>query len=150
MAEKYNGQSFDLHEGCARLKVKKNITATMGDIAVLSGGYVTVGSAATSLKIVGTFAEDVDSTALANDGDEYNGEIGPQINLSMDKRIFWFDNATGGDAIVQADVGKKAYIDGARKVTDTSTGRSVAGTIFALSPDAAYVKVALEPLGIGL
>jgi hypothetical protein len=149
MAEKYNGQSFDLHEGCARLKVKGGITANMHDIAVLSGGYVTVGSAATTLKIVGTFAEDVDTTG-ASDGDEYNGYIGPQVNLGIDKRIFWFDNATGGDAIAQADCGKKAYIDGARKVTDTSTGRSIAGTILALSPDAAYVKVALEPLGIGL
>lgn len=150
MAEKYNGQSFDLHEGCQRLKVKKNITANMGDIAVLSGGYVTVGSAATSLKIVGTFAEDVDSTALANDGDEYDGYVGPQINLVLDRRIFWFDNATGGDAIAQADCGKKAYINGARSVTDTSSSRSVAGTILALSPDAAYVKVVVEPLGIGL
>jgi hypothetical protein len=149
MAEKYNGQSFDLHEGCARLKVKGGITANMHDIAVLSGGYVTVGSAATTLKIVGTFAEDVDTTG-ASDGDEYNGYIGPQVNLGIDKRIFWFDNATGGDAIAQADCGKKAYIDGARKVTDTSTGRSIAGTILALSPDAAYVTVALEPLGIGL
>ena len=149
MAEKYNGQSFDLHEGCARLKVKGETVATIGDIAVLSGGYVTVGSAATSLKIIGTFAEDVNTTGIA-DGAEFDGWIGPQINLGLDKRIFWFDNATAGDAIVQADAGKKAYINGARSVTDTSTSRSTAGTILALSPDAAYVKVALEPLGIGL
>lgn len=150
MAEKYNGQSFDLHEGCQRLKVKKNITASMGDIAVLNAGYVDVGASGTGLKILGTFAEDVDSTALANDGDEYNGYVGPQINLVLDRRIFWFTNSTAGDAIAQADCGKKAYINGARTVTDTSTSRSAAGTILALSPDAAYVKVVVEPLGIGL
>lgn len=149
MATTYNGQSFDLHEGCQRLKVKGDTVAAMHDIAVLSGGYVTVGSAATSLKIVGTFAEAVDTTGAA-DGAEFDGWLGPQINLGLDKRIFWFDNATAGDAIAQADVGKKAYINGARSVTDTSTSRSTAGTILALSPDAAYVKVALEPLGIGL
>ena len=149
MAEKYNGQSFDLHEGCQRLKVKGDTVAVIGDIAVLVAGYVTVGSAATSLKIIGTFAEDVNTTG-ASDGAEFDGYVGPQINLGLDKRIFWFTNSTAGDAIAQADCGKKAYINGARTVTDTSTGRSVAGTILALSPDAAYVKVALEPLGIGL
>lgn len=149
MAEKYNGQSFDLHEGCARLKVKGDTVAVIGDTAVLVAGYVTVGSAATSLKIIGTFAEDVDTTGDA-DGAAFGEYVGPQINLGLDKRIFWFTNSTAGDAIVQADAGKKAYINGARTVTDTSTSRSVAGTILALSPDAAYVKVALEPLGIGL
>lgn len=149
MAEKYNGQSFDLHEGCQRLKVKGDTVAVIGDIAVLVAGYVTVGSAATSLKIIGTFAEDVNTTG-ASDGAEFDGYVGPQINLGLDKRIFWFTNSTAGDAIAQADCGKKAYINGARTVTDTSTGRSVAGTIIALSPDTAYVKVALEPLGIGL
>ena len=149
MAEKYNGQPFDLHEGCQRLKVKGDTVAVIGDIAVLVAGYVTVGSAATSLKIIGTFAEDVNTTG-ASDGAEFDGYVGPQINLGLDKRIFWFTNSTAGDAIAQADCGKKAYINGARTVTDTSTGRSVAGTILAFSPDAAYVKVALEPLGIGL
>ena len=150
MAEKYNGQSFDVNEGCKRFKVKKNITANMGDIAVMSGGYVTVGASGTSLKFVGTFAEDVDSTALANDGDAYGEYIGPQVNFVRDTREFWLDNSTAGDAIVQADCGKVAYINGARSVTDTSTSRSVAGTIMALSPDSAYVKIAGQPFGIGL
>ena len=149
MAEKYNGQSFDFHDGCQRLKVKAETVATIGDIAVLSAGYVTVGASGTGLKIIGTFAEDVDTTG-ASDGDEFDGYVGPQINLGTDKRIFWFDNATAGDAITQADAGKFAYINGARSVTDTSTSRSKAGTILALSPDAAYVKVVLEPLGVGL
>jgi hypothetical protein len=150
MAEKYNGQSFDVNEGCKRFKVKKNITAGMGDIAVMSGGYVTVGASGTSLKFVGTFAEDVDTNALANDGDAYGEYIGPQVNFVRDTREFWFDNSTAGDAITQADCGKVAYINGARSVTDTSTSRSVAGTIMAISPDAAHVKIAGQPFGIGL
>lgn len=143
----YVGQNIDKHDGCMRFKVKGNTVAAIGDIAVFSGGYITVGSEATGLKIAGTFAEAVDTTGAA-DGAEFNGYIGPQINLPMDNRVFWFDNASGGDAIVQADVGvKPAYIDGARTVTDTTTGRSLAGDILKLSSDATKVCVAIKPLG---
>lgn len=149
MTTAYNGQIWEQNDGCLRLKVKGSITAAMGDTAVLNAGYVDVGSAATSLKIIGTFAEPVDTTGKS-DGDEFDGYVGPQINLDMTNRLFWFENSTAGDAIVQADCGKKAYINGPRKVTDTSTGRSVAGTILALSATASHVLVRPEPLGIGL
>lgn len=144
----YVGQNFDKHDGCMRFKVKGGITAKIGDIAVFNAGYIDVGSAATNLKIAGTFAEDVDTTG-ASDGDLFRNQwVGPQINLPMDNRVFWFDNATGGDAIVQADCGvKPAYIDGARKVTDTTTGRSLAGDILKLSSDGLKVCVAIKPLG---
>lgn len=144
----YVGQQFDKHDGCLRLKAKGNITAKIGDIAVWNGGYIDVGSAATGIKIAGTFAEDVDTTG-ASDGDLFRDQwVGPQINLGMPNKIFWFDNATGGDAIVQADCGvKPAYIDGARKVTDTTTGRSIAGDIVKLSSDGLRVAVAIKPLG---
>lgn len=149
MTTAYNGQIWEQNDGCLRMKVKGSITATMGDIAVLNAGYLDVGASGTGLKIVGTFAENV-STTGASDGDEYDGYIGPQVNLDMPNRLFWFANSSGGDAITQADVGKKAYINGARTVTDTSTSRSVAGTILALSPTASHVLVRLEPLGVGL
>lgn len=149
MTTAYNGQLWEQNDGCLRFKVKGGITAAMNDIAVLNAGYLDVGSAASGLKIVGTFAEAVDTTG-ASDGDEYDGFVGPQVNLDMANRLFWFENSTAGDAIVQADCGKKAYINGARKVTDTSTGRSVAGTILALSATASHVLVRLEPLGVGL
>lgn len=149
MATKYNGQTLDVHEGCTRFKVKGSITASIDDIAVLSGGYLTKGSAAANLKFVGTFAEDVDTTG-ASDGDEYNDYLGPQVNSPFDRRLYWFKNGDTGDAFTQADMGKKAYIDGARAVTKTSTTRSVCGTAIRLSPDAAYVQVSPEPLGIGL
>jgi hypothetical protein len=143
----YVGQDLDHHDGCMRFKVKGETVAVVGDIAVFAAGYVTVGSAATSLKIVGTFAEDVNTTGAA-DGADFGGFVGPQINLPLDRRIFWFDNASGGDAIVQADVGvKPAYIDGARKVTDVTTGRSLAGDIIKLSADATKVCIAIKPLG---
>jgi hypothetical protein len=150
MSTSYNGQMWEQHDGCGRFKVKGSITALIGDIAVFNGGYLDVGQVATSLKIVGTFAEPVNTTG-ASDGDVFDSDfIGPQVNLDMDKRLFWFENSTAGDAIAQADIGKKAYINGARKVTDTSTGRSVAGSIVRLSTDAAHVLVRLEPLGVGL
>jgi hypothetical protein len=143
----YVGQHMDHHDGCMRFKVKGDTVAAIGDIAVWSGGYITVGSAATGLKIAGTFAEAVDTTGAA-DGAEFNGYVGPQINLPLDRRVFWFDNASGGDAIVQADCGvKPAYIDGARTVTDTTTGRSLAGDIIKLSSDATKVCVAIKPYG---
>lgn len=145
----YNGQLWEQNDGCLRFKVKGGITAAIGDIAVLNAGYLDVGASGTGLKIVGTFAEAVDTTG-ASDGDAFDGEIGPQVNLDMTNRLFWFANSSGGDAIVQADCGKKAYINGARTVTDTSTSRSVAGTILALDSTAANVLVRLEPLGVGL
>ena len=141
------GQSMDHHDGCMRFKVKGDTVAAIGDIAVFSAGYVTVGSAAASLKIVGTFAEAVDTTGAA-DGADFGGYVGPMVNLPLDRRIFWFDNASAGDAIVQADVGvKPAYIDGAHQVTDTTTTRSIAGDIIKLSADATKVCVAIKPLG---
>jgi len=143
----YIGQDMDHHDGCMRFKVKGNTVAKIGDIAVFSAGYVTVGSAAANLKIAGTFAEDVDTTGAA-DGAEFGGFVGPMINLPLDRRVFWFDNASGGDAIVQADVGvKPADINGARSVTDTTTTRSLAGDILKLSADATKVCVAIKPLG---
>lgn len=149
MTTAYNGQLWEQNDGCLRLKVKGSITAAMGDIAVLNGGYLDVGASGTGLKIVGTFAEAVDTTG-ASDGYEYDGYVGPQVNLDMPNRLFWFANSTAGDAIVQADCGKIAYINGARTVTDTSTSRSKAGTIVALSATASHVLVRLEPLGVGL
>jgi len=141
------GQKFDRLDDCLRLKVKANTVAKMGDIAVWSGGYITVGSAASGLKIAGTFAEDVDTTG-ASDGAEYRGFVGPQINVPKPDKLFWFDNSSGGDAIVQADVGvKPAYINGARSVTDTTTSRSLAGDIIQLSADATKVCVAIKPYG---
>jgi hypothetical protein len=149
MTTAYNGQLWEQNDGCLRLPIKADVVAAMGDIAVLNAGYLDVGAAATSLKIVGTFAEAVNTTGAAS-GDEYDGYVGPQVNLDMANRLFWFANSTAGDAIAQADCGKKAYINGARTVTDTSTSRSVAGTIVALSATASHVLVRLEPLGIGL
>jgi hypothetical protein len=144
----YVGQAFDRLDDCIRLKVKGNITANMGDIAVLNAGYLDVGSAATGLKIVGTFAEDVDTTG-ASDGDLFRDQfVGPMVNVPKPDKLFWFDNATGGDAIVQADCGAKpAYINGARSVTDTTTSRSLAGDIIKLSSDGLRVCVAIKPLG---
>ena len=149
MTTAYNGQLWEQNDGCLRFKVKGNVTAAMGDIAVLNAGYLDVGASGTGLKIVGTFAEAVDTTG-ASDGATFGGEIGPQVNLDMTNRLFWFENSAGGDAIAQGDCGKKAYINGARSVTDTSTSRSVAGTILALSDTASHVLVRLEPLGVGL
>ena len=143
----YVGQDFDRLDDCLRLKVKGDTVAVIGDIAVWSGGYITVGSAATGLKIAGTFAEDVDTTGIA-DGALFRGYVGPLVNVPKPDKLFWFDNATGGDAIVQADCGvKPAYIDGARKVTDTTTSRSIAGDIIKLSADALKVCVAIKPYG---
>ena len=143
----YVGQDFDRLDDCLRLKVKGETVAKIGDIAVWSAGYITVGSAATGLKIAGTFAEDVDTTGIA-DGALFRGYVGPLVNVPKPDKIFWFDNATGGDAIVQADCGvKPAYIDGARKVTDTTTSRSLAGDIIKLSADALKVCIAVKPYG---
>lgn len=141
------GQAFDRHDGCMRFPVKGGIVAKKDDIAVWNGGYIDVGQVGTGLKIAGTFAEDVDTTALA-DGALFRGYLGPQINLPLPNKVFWFANAAGADAFVQTDIGvKPAYINGAHEVTDTTTGRSLAGDAIALSSDAMHVLVAIKPLG---
>lgn len=147
MTTKYNGQTVDVHEGCLRLKLKATTVAAIDDIAVMVGGYLTVGSAAASLKFVGTFAEAVDTTGYA-DGAEYNDELGAMVNAPMDRRLYWFLNGATGDAFTQADMGKKAYIDSARAVTKTSTTRSLCGTAVRLSTDSLYVQVSPEPIGV--
>lgn len=152
MYDQHTLGTWHQHEGCLRLKVAGDVVAKKDDIAVIDlttdPGYVIKGASGTGLLIVGTFAEDVDTTGKSN-GDPFGAEalVGPALNLAMSNRLFWFDNSAGGDAITQADVGKPAYINGARAVTDTSTSRSLAGTIVDLSPDATKVRVALLPLG---
>ncbi len=140
--------TFHVHGGCTRLKVKGSITASIDDIAVIdtANGYLTKGSAATGLKFVGTFAENVDTTGKSN-GDPYGPDEleGPQVNLpeAPAPRAFWLTNSD----FAQADMGKAAYIDGARAASKDSTGRSKLGTAIQLSADATKVRVVPLPLG---
>lgn len=144
--------SFHDLPGCMRLKVAGDVVAKMGDIACFDGlGYITVGSATTGLVIAGTFAEDVDTTGKAS-GDPFgpDAQLGPFINTKFAPmpRLFWFANASGGDAVTQAQVGLRnaIYINGARQVTKTSTGRSVAGTAIDLSEDGTKVRIEIAGL----
>lgn len=141
--------SFHSHGGCIRLKVDADVVASIDDIAALdtATGYLTVGAVSTTLKFVGTFAEDVDTTgAAAGAAFGVDRRIGPQVNVpeAPAPRLFWFTNSD----FVQADMGKPAYIDGARAVSKSSTGRSKCGVAIDLSTDGTKVRIAPLPLGV--
>lgn len=141
--------SFHALPGCIRLKVAGSLTASLDDIAAIdtATGYLTKGAVSTTLKFVGTFAEDV-STVGASNGDPYGPEkwIGPMVNTPAAPmpRLFWFTNSD----FTQADMGKPAYIDGVRAVSKDSTGRSKCGVAIDLSTDGTKVRIAPLPLGV--
>ncbi len=101
-----------------------------GSIAVINAsGYIQPGTIATGLIAAGRADEQVDNTTGAD------GAV--SANVIRNKAFKW-DNA--GD-IVQADVGKKAYITDDQTVTAVSSGKSVLGTITDVDSDGVWVFV---------
>lgn len=97
-------------------KVGGSIKILKGTIAMLSAGYAIVGAAATGKIALGRARDTYDNTSGADgalDGEFEWGEM-PWEN---------------GDSIVQADVGKIAYIGDNQTVYKDSTGRSPMGEI---------------------
>jgi hypothetical protein len=106
-----------------------SVAIKAGEIACLNAdGYLVPGSIATGLIAVGIANESVDNSA----GDP--GDLSCAVGMSHDNlgfRTFLLKNASGGDAVDQADVGKDCWIFNANTVSGTSNGgtRSRAGRV---------------------
>jgi hypothetical protein len=89
-----------------------------GTIAVLSAGYLAMGTSALNLVCLGRFEETVDNSAGAA-GDKYARVLAG---------AFWWAN---GDTIVQADMGKVCYVMDNQTVAKADGGgtRSKAGIL---------------------
>lgn len=117
---------------------KDGAVGKVGDIALLKDGYYVQGQALTGALCVGTLGCDFDNTGGGN---------GLPITIVPGSTFKWerFQNSSGLDEIMQADVGKDCYVAGAAKVAKTNGGatRSVCGRVWQI--DARGVLVGINP-----
>lgn len=109
-----------------------------------STGYVTKASASTTLKAIGTFAEDVDNSGGAA------GDLSVNVKLAGEVITYRFANGTGGDEIVTADVGKPCYFLDDQTVTIVPTGHSVAGIVWDVDATKGVAVQMLVPFPVSL
>lgn len=91
---------------------------------------------AAGLLSLGSFTDEVDATLAAKQvGVEYDREL----------KLEWFANATAGDAVLAADVGKWCFFLDDQTVTITPSGRSKAGRVHAVDASkGVLVEVGME------
>jgi hypothetical protein len=80
-------------------------------------------SGVNTLVRIGNFAENADNTAAG----------APFVNVRLDKELFaaWYDNATGGGAVVMATHGfGPCYISDDHTVTSTAGSNAIAGRVW--------------------
>lgn len=100
-------------------------------VAANASGYAVPGSTATTLTALGRAEESVANA----------GSAGDKSVLVRRGKAFKFAN-DGGDAVVQADLGKSCYITDDQTVSHTATGKSVAGKVVKLDSDGVWVWIA--------
>lgn len=105
-------------------------------IGVTQGGYLTPASADASLYIVGVAPEERDNTSGAA-GD---------LTLTPMRGVYYFANSSSTDAIVDADVGRFAYVVDDNTVARTSSGgaRPIAGVIAGVDSYGVAVEVGVR------
>lgn len=113
-------------------KVKGGAKIFAGSIVVSDAGYSKPGVKAENLVYLGRAEEYVDNTG---------GADGDKSVIVRRNRAFKWDNAGGGGAITQADVGKPAYILDDQTVTDVAAGASKTGNAIILAVDSDGVWV---------
>ena len=111
-----------------------------GAIVVLDGGYAKPGSTDTGLVVLGIAEAPVDNT-LGQNGD---------LEVSVRRGVFRFENSSAGDAIARADIGKRCYVVDDQTVAKTSgtNTRSVAGVIADVDSDGVWVDLTTEAAAI--
>jgi hypothetical protein len=117
--------------------VKGTTTVYAGSLAVLNAGYMAPGSTATGLITLGRAKKKVDNSA-GTDGVDVNGS---PIYGEFEPGIFRWGN---GDSIVQADVGKIAWVVDDQTVSKASTGKSPAGVITEVDSSGVWVASSEE------
>lgn len=115
--------------------VSASTTVYKGSAVVLNAGYLEPASVATGLVAVGVATEHV-----------VNGGADGAVSCACLQGIWKFANSASADAIAQDDVGATCYFvdDNTVALTDGSSSRSVAGTIYSVDSDGGvFVLIAL-------
>jgi len=100
--------------------------AFKGARACLNGaGKVVPASSAPNQQAIGTFIRGVNATAA---------DKPVSVDLGREVRAEWWPNATAGDAVLAADVGKLCYHLDDNTVTITAANRSIAGRVWEVHP----------------
>lgn len=126
--------AYDMYH---RLPVSATVEIYEGAGIVLSAGYAEPATAATSLTTAGVAQERV--TGGTADGD---------VTVLVRQGIFGpFASGTSTDLIDAGDVGASCYWidDDTVGLTDGSSSRSIAGTVYDVTSDGIYVMMALHP-----
>jgi hypothetical protein len=93
-----------------------------------SNGTVTSGKASTTLIPIGQFEADIDNSAST-------ATQLVQVRLNREVLCAWFDNATGANKVVAANLFSNVYVQDDHTVTLASAGNSVAGRVWELDAD---------------
>lgn len=101
------------------------VSVERGEMACLdtTTGLVTKGAPSLTLRPIGYFDGD-----LVGDG-----VLTVRVRLFEEIRLHWWDNDTAGTPVVAADIGSLCFILDDRTVSGDSTGRSVAGRVWAVN-----------------
>lgn len=102
-------------------------------VAVNASGYAVPASATAALKVIGR------ADGLADNSAGANGAI--SVLVGRDEAYLW-ENATAGDAVVQANMLRNCYVldDNTVAGVDGSGARPVAGTVVAIESAGVWVK----------
>ena len=114
------------------LPVAAAVTIHAGSLVVLNaGGYAQPGVVAANLAAVGRAEERVDNAAGSNGA----------AQVRVQRGIFRWANAAGGDAIDLTDVGSPCYVVDDQTVAASNGGgaRSAAGTVFDVDAQGVWV-----------
>jgi hypothetical protein len=111
----------------------------MACIDTAAAGSVTKGAVSTTLKAIGKFVDSVDNSA--------GGATVPVgVELTRERQIEWWDSVTGAGAITTANLFSSVYIADDHTLTTVSTGASIYGIVWAISPQGYPGAVGVEPL----
>lgn len=105
--------------------VAANAKIDQGELVVIDAGYAKPGATAENLIALGRAEESKDNTGGANGA----------VYIVVRRGVFAYDNASAGNAVTAAELGKTIYINDASTVTKTATGRSAAGVCRGFTDD---------------
>lgn len=111
--------------------IADNVKIYKGAIVALSGGYAQPATTAPGLAVAGRARKQYDNTV--------GGHALAALTVEVEEGYFKYAN---GDSIVQADVGKDAYLVDDQTVSKGAAGKSRAGTIVGVDTDGVWVQMA--------
>lgn len=119
-----------------------------GIVCIDATGYAIAGETATGLVTKGIAAANADNVWDNTGGADGAKSVVVMASQGPQGRIaYWLGNASAGDAVTQAEVGRIVYVKDDQTVMKTSSGASPAGKCLEVSEtDGVLVEFVLEPL----